>query len=82
MAVVLDLLNKDVRPRHPEKAHRPDTEVRPARWDVYASHLVFYGALDLLMLGTMTWFIFIRPAHRKRYRRAIAELPRWTLRPE
>lgn len=24
MAVVLDLLNKDVRPRHPEKAHRPD----------------------------------------------------------
>ena len=24
MAVVLDLLNKDSRPRHPEKAHRPD----------------------------------------------------------
>ncbi len=24
MAVVLDLLNKDNRPRHPEKAHRPD----------------------------------------------------------
>jgi lipoyl synthase len=27
MAVVLDLLNKDTRPRHPEKAHRPDTAV-------------------------------------------------------
>ena len=24
MAVVLDLLNNDTRPRHPEKAHRPD----------------------------------------------------------
>ena len=24
MAVVLDLLNRDNRPRHPEKAHRPD----------------------------------------------------------
>src|ERR671912_151991 len=27
MAVVLDLLNKDLRPRHPEKAHRPDQPV-------------------------------------------------------
>ena len=27
MAVVLDLLNKDTRPRHPEKAHRPDQPV-------------------------------------------------------
>src|SRR6187399_804035 len=25
MAVVLDLLTKDARPRHPEKAHRPDS---------------------------------------------------------
>src|SRR5215212_4925410 len=28
MAVVLDLLNKDQRPRHPEKAHRPDQPVQ------------------------------------------------------
>ena len=28
MAVVLDLLNKDNRPRHPEKAHRPDQPVQ------------------------------------------------------
>src|ERR1051325_2950165 len=27
MAIVLDLLNKDTRPRHPEKAHRPDQPV-------------------------------------------------------
>ncbi|ACA15776.1 lipoic acid synthetase [Methylobacterium sp. 4-46] len=28
MAVVLDLLNTDIRPRHPEKAHRPDQPVQ------------------------------------------------------
>jgi lipoic acid synthetase len=27
MAVVLDLLNQDTRPRHPEKAHRPDQPI-------------------------------------------------------
>jgi hypothetical protein len=41
-----------------------------------------FSVFILLPLGTMTWFIFIRPTHRRRYRRAIAELPRWTLRPE
>jgi hypothetical protein len=41
-----------------------------------------FSVFILLPLGTMTWFVFIRPAHRKRYRRAIAELPRWNLRPE
>jgi hypothetical protein len=41
-----------------------------------------FSVFILLPLGTMTWFVFIRPTHRKRYRRAIAELPRWTLRPE
>ena len=34
MAVVLDLLNKDSRPRHPEKAHRPrPTDPAQARLD-------------------------------------------------
>jgi len=41
-----------------------------------------FSVFILLPLAMMTWFIFIRPAHRKRYRAAIAELPRWTLRPE
>lgn len=44
----------------PLNLNRPDTEVRPGRWDVYASHLVFYGALDLFMLGTMTWLFNTR----------------------
>jgi lipoic acid synthetase len=33
MAVVLDLLNKDNRPRHPEKAHRPDQPVQQRKPD-------------------------------------------------
>jgi hypothetical protein len=41
-----------------------------------------FSVFILMPLAMMTWFIFIRPAHRMRYRRAIAELPRWTLRPE
>ena len=41
-----------------------------------------FSVFILLPLAMMTWFVFIRPAHRKRYRRAIAELPRWELRPE
>ncbi len=36
----------------------------------------------LLPLALMLWFYFVRPAHRRRYRRAIAELPRWELRPQ
>ena len=34
----------------------------------------------LLPLALVTWFVFLRPAHRRRYRQAIAELPRWNLR--
>jgi Flp pilus assembly protein TadB len=34
----------------------------------------------LLPLALMAWFLFLRPAHQKRYRRAISELPRWDLR--
>ena len=33
MAVVLDLLNRDTRPRHPEKAHRPDQPVQQRKPD-------------------------------------------------
>lgn len=36
----------------------------------------------LLPLGLMIWFYFVRPVHRRRYRQAIAELPRWELRPQ
>ena len=41
-----------------------------------------FSVFILLPLAMMTWFFFVRPAHRRRYRRAIADLPRWELRPE
>jgi hypothetical protein len=41
-----------------------------------------FSVFVLLPLALMVWFYFLRPFHRRRYRRAIAELPRWELRPE
>jgi hypothetical protein len=36
----------------------------------------------LLPVALLGWFVFLRPVHRRRYRAAIAELPRWDLHPE
>jgi hypothetical protein len=36
----------------------------------------------LLPVALLGWFVFLRPVHRRRYRQAIAELPRWELHPE
>jgi hypothetical protein len=41
-----------------------------------------FSMFILLPVGTMAWFFFIQPVHRRRYRRAIAALPRWKLGPE
>jgi fatty acid desaturase len=41
-----------------------------------------FSLFILLPVGTMAWFFFIQPVHRRRYRRAIATLPRWKLEPE
>jgi hypothetical protein len=41
-----------------------------------------FSVFFLLPLGMMLWFVMLRPAHRKRYREAIAQLPRWDLRAE
>jgi hypothetical protein len=41
-----------------------------------------FSVFILLPLAMMVWFFFVRPAHRRRYRRAIADLPRWSLSPE
>jgi hypothetical protein len=41
-----------------------------------------FSVFFLLPVALMTWFIFIRPVHRKRYRAAIADLPKWELKPE
>ena len=41
-----------------------------------------FNVFVLLPMAMVIWFSFVRPAHRKRYQRAIADLPRWELRPE
>ena len=40
------------------------------------------GVFFLLPVALVTWFVFIRPFHRKRYREAIKGLPVWQLRSE
>ncbi len=40
------------------------------------------GVFFLLPVSLVTWFVFIRPVHRKRYRAALKTLPRWNLRAE
>jgi Flp pilus assembly protein TadB len=41
-----------------------------------------FNVFVLLPLAMMIWFVFLRPTHQRRYRQAIAELPRWELRPQ
>jgi len=39
-----------------------------------------FSVFFLLPLSLTIWFVFVRPVHRRRYRAAIANLPRWQLR--
>jgi len=41
-----------------------------------------WSVFFLLPVALMVWFVFLRPVHRKRYRAAIARMPRWDLRAE
>jgi hypothetical protein len=41
-----------------------------------------FSVFFLLPVALIVWFVFLRPMHRRRYRRAIADLPRWELRPD
>jgi hypothetical protein len=41
-----------------------------------------FSVFFLLPVGLIGWFTLVRPVHRKRYREAISDLPRWDLRPE
>jgi hypothetical protein len=41
-----------------------------------------FSVFFLLPVAMTGWFALIRPVHRRRYRRAIADLPRWNLRPD
>ena len=38
------------------------------------------GVFFIMPVAIIAWFVFIRPSHRRRYRAAIADLPRWDLR--
>ena len=39
-----------------------------------------FSVFFLLPIALTTWFVFLRPLHRKRYRQAVRTLPRWELR--
>jgi Flp pilus assembly protein TadB len=41
-----------------------------------------FNVFVLLPLAMLIWFVFLRPTHQRRYRQAIADLPRWELRPQ
>ena len=41
-----------------------------------------FSVFVLLPMAMVAWFVLVRPGHRRRYRRAIAELPHWQLHPE
>lgn len=41
-----------------------------------------FSVFFLLPVALSVWFVFVRPVHRRRYRAAIANLPRWELKPE
>ena len=41
-----------------------------------------FSLFIMLPTAMMAWFMLVRPGHRRRYRRAIADLPRWELHPE
>lgn len=41
-----------------------------------------YSMFILIPVALMGWMTLVRPMQRSRYRRAIADLPTWTLRPE
>ena len=41
-----------------------------------------FSVFFLLPVALTTWFVFLRPIHRRRYREAARSLPRWELRAE
>jgi hypothetical protein len=41
-----------------------------------------FSVFFLLPVSLGVWFVFLRPVHRRRFRRAIADLPQWQLHPE
>ena len=73
------------RPPHAAALPRAAGRVRAVRARARAVlHLTrnIFSVFFLLPVALSVWFVFLRPVHRQRYRRAIAELPRWELHPE
>lgn len=42
----------------------------------------FFSLVVLLPMALIGWGVLLRPGHRRRYREAIADLPKWSLRAE
>ncbi|MFZ0388573.1 MAG: hypothetical protein WAL22_23120 [Solirubrobacteraceae bacterium] len=40
------------------------------------------GGLIIVAIAGTTWSMFFRPIHSRKYRKALAQLPTWTLTPE
>jgi hypothetical protein len=40
------------------------------------------GGLIIVGLLATTWSMFFRPIHRRKYRKALADLPQWKIKPE
>ena len=41
-----------------------------------------FSVFLLLPVALTSWFVFVRPIHRRRYREAVKDLPHWQLRAE
>ncbi len=41
-----------------------------------------FGGLVVVAFAATAWSMFARPLHKKRFRRAIADLPSWEIKPE
>jgi hypothetical protein len=41
-----------------------------------------FGGLILVAFAATAWSMFVRPLHKRRYRKAIAKLPTWEIEPE
>jgi hypothetical protein len=40
------------------------------------------GGLIIVAFGATAWSMFARPLHKRRHRRALAELPSWEIEPD
>jgi hypothetical protein len=41
-----------------------------------------FGGLILVAFAASAWSMFVRPLHKRKYRRALADLPSWEIEPD